>query len=47
VLAQVLTPLTKLLDLLVTKLTAVLGISLANAEVWLNGVDCNNAELVY
>lgn len=46
-LSAVLTPLTQLLDLLVTRLTALLGISLANADLWLNGVDCNNAELVY
>jgi uncharacterized membrane protein len=46
-LAPLLTPLTALVDQLVSKLTSLLGISIANADLWLNGVDCNNAELVY
>jgi uncharacterized membrane protein len=46
-LAPLLIPLTALVDQLVSTLTNLLGISIANADLWLNGVDCNNAELVY
>ncbi|MGO4762411.1 TadG family pilus assembly protein [Cupriavidus sp. 2KB_3] len=40
-------PIAGLLDALLTPLTSTLGIRLGNADLWLNGVDCNNAELVY
>lgn len=46
-LQQVLNPLLTLINQLVNTLTSLLGISLANADLWLNGVDCNNTELVY
>ncbi len=42
-----LTPIAGLLDALLIPLTSTLGIRLGNADLWLNGVDCNNAELVY
>ena len=40
-------PIAGLLDALLIPLTSTLGIRLGNADLWLNGVDCNNAELVY
>lgn len=40
-------PVTMLVGSVVDWLLATLGIDIANATVWLNGVDCNNAELVY
>ena len=36
-----------LLRRLIVAVPSLLGISLANADLWLNGVDCNNTELVY
>jgi len=47
VLQQALAPLTDLLDLLVDTLLNKLGIRIGTADLWLNGIDCNNAELVY
>jgi len=47
VLGLFLKPVADLLDEVVIRLLNTLGISIANADVWLNGVDCNNAELVY
>jgi uncharacterized membrane protein len=46
-LADVLAPVGTLLGTVLNWLLATLGIDIANATVWLNGVDCNNAELVY
>ncbi|GJG94482.1 TadG family pilus assembly protein [Cupriavidus pauculus] len=47
ILQPFLAPVGLLLDSLTGVLLNALGISIANADVWLNGVDCNNAELVY
>ncbi|WP_223851596.1 TadG family pilus assembly protein [Cupriavidus pauculus] len=46
-LAALLTPVANLLDLVVNSLLKPLGIQLGNADLWMNGIDCNNAELVY
>lgn len=46
-LSLLLDPLTQLLDLLVTRLSTLLGLNLATADLRLNSIDCNNAELVY
>lgn len=40
-------PVANLLDLVVLNLLTPLGIQLGNADLWMNGIDCNNAELVY
>ncbi|WP_253700177.1 TadG family pilus assembly protein [Cupriavidus pauculus] len=40
-------PLSSLVGTLAGWLLTTLGINIANADVWLNGIDCNNAELVY
>lgn len=40
-------PLSSLVGTLAGWLLNTLGINIANADVWLNGIDCNNAELVY
>ncbi|RLK39590.1 TadG family pilus assembly protein [Cupriavidus plantarum] len=42
-----LVPVAKLLDVLVPTLLTPLGIQLGNADLWMNGIDCNNADLVY
>lgn len=42
-----LTPILNLLDQVLVTLLNTLGIKIATADLWLNGVDCNNAELVY
>ncbi|NYI01324.1 TadG family pilus assembly protein [Cupriavidus plantarum] len=46
-LAGLLLPVTNLLDSLVPTLLKPLGIQLGNADLWMNGIDCNNADLVY
>ena len=46
-LSILLDPVISLTNGLVSWLLTTLGINIANADVWLNGVDCNNAELVY
>lgn len=46
-LTPLLTPVATLLNTVVNWLFATLGIDIATATVWLNGIDCNNAELVY
>lgn len=42
-----LAPVTGLLDALLNNLLKPLGIDLGTANVWMQGIDCNNAELVY
>ncbi|CAG2154340.1 TadG family pilus assembly protein [Cupriavidus plantarum] len=42
-----LVPVAKLLDVVVPTLLTPLGIQLGNADLWMNGIDCNNADLVY
>ncbi|WP_454727286.1 MULTISPECIES: TadG family pilus assembly protein [Cupriavidus] len=46
-LAGLLTPLFQALDLVVGPLLGALGIQLGYADIWLNDIDCNNAELVF
>lgn len=46
-LSPLLVPLGSALDNIVTPLLAGLGIQLGITDVWLHGIECNNAELVY
>ncbi|MHA7684704.1 TadG family pilus assembly protein [Cupriavidus sp. PET2-C1] len=46
-LKDLLKPLFTLLDPIVTALLSLLGLNLGGATVWMQGIDCNNAELVF
>ncbi|MBB1632558.1 TadG family pilus assembly protein [Cupriavidus sp. UME77] len=46
-LSALLRPLFALLDPIVTALLNLLGLDLGGATVWMQGIDCNNAELVF
>ena len=46
-LAGLLTPLFSALDSLLGPLLGALGIQLGYADIWMHGIDCNNAELVF
>ncbi|GAB7547974.1 TadG family pilus assembly protein [Cupriavidus sp. 8B] len=46
-LAGLLTPLFSALDGLLGPLLGALGIQLGYADIWMHGIDCNNAELVF
>lgn len=47
ILSPLLAPVGSLLDQLLSATLPALGIRLGNADLWMNGIDCNNAELVY